>query len=390
MLIHKNLLSLVYMAGLLLVALAVTGSYWLVDYQVGISRQADQVVRLGYQQSVLAERISQLSYRYIYSESAPFEAVQQKLNEAVDAMRQNHQQLLKSPGMAAFARAADAIYFDPQYALDQKLRTFLGAASELQQEPPLLKPRHPLARFLSGEQTDELHGLLELALERYQFMADKALSRTRSLLWGMYLFIMLVLLLESLLVFRLVFQKLIRRTEVLRDLAQTDPLTGCSNRRSFIQSAEKAQRQVNQGLAEHALLMLDIDHFKRVNDLHGHPMGDKVIRKLAQTCIRNLRSSDVLGRMGGEEFAILLSGNSLESAGQVAEQLRQKLEACQVMHDSEGKEPVHFTVSIGVTRLQPGDDSAMQAVERADAALYRAKGAGRNRVVVVDEPSASG
>jgi len=382
MVIHKNLLAMVYMAGLVLVALAVTGSYFLVDYQIGLGRKADRVVQMGYQQAYLAERINALSFHYILADETRLEPARQALAEAAEQMHQLHHQLLRSPEATTFARVADEIYFAPEYELDLKLRTFLGAARELsQREAGLVDLQHPLVRFLDHMQTDELHKLLKLSLERYQTVANEALGRTRSLLWGMYLFIMLVLLLESLLVFRLVFQTLVRKAEALRDLAHTDPLTGCRNRRSFIQSAEEAQRQVNEGQAEHALLMLDIDHFKRVNDRYGHPMGDRVIRMLAQTCIRNLRGSDILGRLGGEEFAILLSGSSLCSARKVAEHLRQKLEACCVPQDAEGKPPVHFTVSIGATRLQPGDDSAMQAVERADVALYEAKTSGRNRIV---------
>lgn len=380
MLIRKNLFAFVYVIGLVLVALAVTVSHVIVDYQIEMSRKADQVVRIGYQQTVLAERINQLSFRYLLSAT---DRVRQELGRAAAQMQDNHQILLKSPDTVLFARAADEIYFDARYELDLKLRTFLGAARELQQrELEQIGLQHPLARFLDSEQTGELQILLQQALERYQAAADRALWSARSTLWGLYAFIMIVLVLESLLVFRLVFKTLVRKAETFRDLAQTDPLTGCHNRRSFMLAAEQAQEEVNAGKAEHALLMLDIDHFKQVNDTYGHPLGDAVIRRLAQTCIEHLNSRDMLGRLGGEEFAVLLRGVSIGNAHTVAELLRQRLAACTVPLEGQGAESLRFTVSIGIAGLMAGDDSVMDTIERADAALYKAKASGRNRVEV--------
>lgn len=381
-LIRKKLFAFVYVAGLVLVALAVTVSHFIVDYQLEVGRKADQVVRLGYQQAVLAERVNQLSFRYVLSAGGRASASsQQELTDAVAQMYDNHLILITSADTAEFARAADEIYFGAAYELDLKLRTFLGAARELlQRDAGQIGPQHPLARFLGTEQTGELQSLLQQALQRYKATADSALRSTRITLWGLYAFIMIVLVLESLLVFRLVFKALMNKAEAFRELAQTDPLTGCFNRRSFMLAAEQAQGQVNRRQESHALLMLDIDHFKQVNDTYGHPVGDEVIRMLAKTCIDHLRSTDMLGRLGGEEFAVLLRGTTVDNAEKVAENLRQRLEACAV--SCEGRdEPLHFTVSIGISRLEAGDDSAMDAIERADVALYRAKTSGRNRVV---------
>lgn len=379
MLIRKKLFAFVYVAGLVLVALAVTVSYFVVYHQIDIGRNADQVVRVGYQQTVLAERINHLSFRHILASD---DDVHIALANAAVKMKENHEDLLKSSDKVEFARAADDIYFDPDYELDLKLRTFLGAAEELsQRDPSQLDLEHPLARFLDSTQTEELQTLLQHALERYRAAADSALNSTRNTLWGLYAFIMIVLMLESLLVFRLVFQTLMRKAETFRDLAQTDPLTGCYNRRSFMLAAEQAQKQVNSGNAEYAILMLDIDHFKRVNDSYGHPVGDEVIRSLAQTCIIHLRSTDMLGRLGGEEFAVLLPGTSVANAETVAENLRRRIAASTVSCDCSA-EPLHFTVSIGLTAMMAGDDSAMDALERADVALYEAKASGRNRVEV--------
>jgi diguanylate cyclase (GGDEF)-like protein len=127
--------------------------------------------------------------------------------------------------------------------------------------------------------------------------------------------------------------------------------------------------------------MLDIDHFKTINDTWGHAIGDEVIRALVNASLEHLRGNDVLGRLGGEEFAVLLRGTSGENAARVAEALRQHLEGCRIETMSDNG-PVTFTVSLGVAKLSPNDDSPLDALERADQALYKAKNSGRNRVVL--------
>jgi len=381
-LVRKKLFAFVYVAGLALVALAVTISHLIVDYQLDVSRKANQVVQLGYEQVVLAERVNHLSFRYVLSTGERASVIsRQSLSHAVTQMYDGHSALIKSADTAEFAKASDEVYFGAEHELDLKLRTFLGAARELlQSDARHIESQHPLLRFLDSEQSGELQALLQLALQRYKKTADSILDSTRMTLWGLYAFIMVVLVLESLLVFRFVFQALLRKAETFRDLAQTDPLTGCFNRRSFMLATERAQEQVNRRRESHALLMLDIDHFKQVNDTYGHPVGDEVIRMLAKTCIDHLRSTDMLGRLGGEEFAVLLRGASLTDAENVAETLRQRLESCEVFY-GDAVVPLFFTVSIGVVALVSGDNSAMSAIERADKALYEAKAMGRNRVV---------
>ena len=165
----------------------------------------------------------------------------------------------------------------------------------------------------------------------------------------------------------------------LERLATTDPLSGTYNRRHFTKLAEiEIARSVrhNHPLA---LLMVDIDHFKNINDSYGHHTGDIAIYEFAETCRHLLRRSDILGRMGGEEFAVLLPETPPDGAHHIAERLREKLS--QVTIGSE-KGTVQFTVSIGVTNWRGNSDGLSELLRRADAALYEAKERGRNRVVV--------
>jgi diguanylate cyclase (GGDEF)-like protein len=186
-----------------------------------------------------------------------------------------------------------------------------------------------------------------------------------------------------------------RATHMRYDLEQqleaasnTDPLTGVSNRRRFMPALSiELQRAQRQHLPL-AVLILDIDHFKNINDQYGHFVGDGVICRLAQLCSEGLRSFDLVARMGGEEFALLLPGTDLTAALAVAERLRQQTAALS-MADDRGR-VFSFTVSIGVAVLAP-DDDALSLLTRADKALYQAKQDGRNRVrVSADGGSAAG
>ena len=126
-------------------------------------------------------------------------------------------------------------------------------------------------------------------------------------------------------------------------------------------------------------MMLDIDHFKRVNDTYGHQAGDKVIKMLAALIKRCVRETDLAGRYGGEEFAIILTDSTLENATRVAERIRGLAELLEVEHDGQ---TITFTVSLGLAQFEQSLDSPMVWLEQADQALYRAKESGRNQYCV--------
>lgn len=165
----------------------------------------------------------------------------------------------------------------------------------------------------------------------------------------------------------------------LRRLATTDILTGLPNRRHFLERLEQELARFHRFGKPTALLMIDIDHFKQVNDNYGHAMGDAVLRHFADLTLGSLRKLDLAGRLGGEEFAVLLPGADADGAHLFAERLRQKMEShpcLSATHD------VAITVSIGLTLFIDTDVGADLPLARADAALYRAKQNGRNRVEI--------
>ncbi len=168
------------------------------------------------------------------------------------------------------------------------------------------------------------------------------------------------------------------QNEELETLAKRDPLTGIANRRAFMDWFESQFASAKREGTVLSCVMADIDHFKRINDTHGHATGDEVIRRLAELLAPTVRSSDAVCRYGGEEFCIVLTDVESEEATQVAERLREKAR-------SPGFARVPFTVSFGVASTASGASTLAELLEQADRALYASKEGGRNRVTRWDD-----
>jgi diguanylate cyclase (GGDEF)-like protein len=170
-----------------------------------------------------------------------------------------------------------------------------------------------------------------------------------------------------------------RRTQVeaLERAAGSDPLTGIANRRAFIAALDDAAKF--SGERRCCLAIFDIDHFKQVNDRHGHAAGDEVLKAVAGEAQRALRGSDLLARVGGEEFAAILPDAILSDAYTACERLRQRVEALCVDAGLRGK--IRVTVSVGLVEITPGTP-ASALYEAADQALYVAKNEGRNMLKI--------
>ena len=164
----------------------------------------------------------------------------------------------------------------------------------------------------------------------------------------------------------------------LERLAQTDTLTGLANRRHFMSLAEQELSRTARYGGDLSVLMMDIDHFKQVNDTYGHQTGDLVIQKLGDLCKQALRDIDIVGRIGGEEFAVILPQTGSQQAVEAAERLRTMVDTARVPMD-QGM-PLHFTVSIGVTSVEMTGANLDTLLGIADNAMYAAKKGGRNQV----------
>jgi len=164
----------------------------------------------------------------------------------------------------------------------------------------------------------------------------------------------------------------------LRRIADRDHLTGALTRRAFTTELNRSIALFQRHQRPASLLLFDIDHFKRINDTHGHPAGDRVIRGVAQLCATLQRPSDTLGRLGGEEFGILLPETAEADAAKAAQRFCEAIAAAEIANDP----PLRVTVSFGVAEVGEERDTPDDWLAAADAALYDAKRSGRNRIAV--------
>ena len=167
--------------------------------------------------------------------------------------------------------------------------------------------------------------------------------------------------------------------ETMREATLVDPLTGCATRAEGLRRFEAELRRAERSKTSLAVLMLDLDHFKSINDRYGHNTGDAVLSAVGETLLGTLRASDIRSRWGGEEFLVVLPESTIERASSAAESLRQRIAATTVR---DGTNTVRVTTSIGITIARPGETDIPRLLGRADTALYQAKSEGRNRVLV--------
>ena len=278
-----------------------------------------------------------------------FEAYLKQLNERLEAF-QGHLQV---------ASEGHADSRDAARELDTQIREQVdGLQSSVQEAADLDSLKHVLESHLEG---------LLGTMDQHQQQRDQREQEVAARLKG---------LAERVANMEQEAQGYREHLEVQRQKALLDPLTGLPNRAAWSERLDHEVNAWHQRGNSLSLAMLDLDHFKRINDGYGHLAGDKVLKIIANVLRKRLRSTDFIARFGGEEFVLLMPNSSLVDALAVGEVLRAAIEACPFHFKGE---PVTVTVSMGVAQFQPGERSDL-ALKRADAALYRAKAAGRNRV----------
>jgi diguanylate cyclase (GGDEF)-like protein len=183
------------------------------------------------------------------------------------------------------------------------------------------------------------------------------------------------------------FHRMLASNQRLEELASHDNLTGALNARAYYEWCDQQILLCGRARQPYAVLFIDLDHFKAINDTHGHDAGDAVLKMSAHTLQRYIRKSDALGRIGGEEFSVFLPNTDRPGAVALAEQLREHLEVARVRHDQRD---LQVTASIGVAASSGATPVTLRALQsQADTAMYEAKKAGRNRVSALELPDAS-
>ncbi|MFM6989664.1 MAG: diguanylate cyclase [Arenimonas sp.] len=292
--------------------------------------------------------------------------------------------LLGHPERSFSARNPD-LWFEMVSRARGQIRADQGVYLFRRIDPFTLSVEHPVqhGRGIAPESDDaHWHGVMVLFIPEESWLQRSMLRQ----LPGQLALVLIVLLLAvvSWIGAKLQVQKAAARAERARHMqemehqAHTDVLTGAFNRRHFYLFGERELSRARRIEDPLSLLMLDIDHFKRINDEYGHDIGDEALKLLTRTCLQQLRPHDLFARTGGEEFAALLPHTGIADAAMVAERIRRSVEAL-VLPVPDGRE-VRLTVSIGVVQWHAGDADLDALFKRADRKLYQAKDEGRDRV----------
>lgn len=375
--------TLIYAIALGLIASLAVVTHLAMDAIVMHEEETARVVNISGRQRMLSQRLAMLALeRGKTADLATRQALSDEMLKSITLMESSHDVLRNgskdldiSPGRG---RGIAAIYDQPPYFLDRQVTAYIDQARRLS----ALSVGDPAEDRLLSDLLAAAHGPillgLDAAVKQYESDSEASLKGLRHTLIGLLAAMLLTLAAEAIFIFRPLFRKLEAAHLRLLDAARTDPLTGCMNRRYLMDAAAREVAREKRDGQSMSVMVLDVDHFKMINDTYGHALGDEALLVLVHTLIANIRASDLLGRIGGEEFAILLPETSIEQAMPVAEKLRACVASTPV---SNGNVSFNMTASIGLASLDPAQSDFLSALERADKALYAAKKSGRNRVV---------
>lgn len=377
--ISPRALTARYAVALGIIAVLSLSSHLVLEASLQSNEGTAAVINKSGRQRMLSQRIASLADQYRAGDLS----ARDELTKATDEFESANHFLLKTveaqPVGSGNGAALQELYFSSVSALDAQVRNFTADArrvSELSPNDPAIE--QPLAR-INGAAREALLTGLNRVVSIEQFDSEQRITHLEYLQWGILGVVLVTLSLEAGVIFRPMVRSIKDYTAELLRLATVDHLTGAANRRHFMVRCEAEIARNRRYGRPASILMLDIDHFKSINDTYGHAAGDAVLAVVGDVLRDMVRQIDIWGRMGGEEFAILLVETPLPGAAIVAERIRERFAKTSV--DYEGKK-IEFTVSIGCTAFWRDDMALDDGLRVADQLMYQAKQAGRNRVMV--------
>jgi len=282
--------------------------------------------------------------------------------------------------------ATNDIFQNQQYQLGKKLTQFVQIGDDFLKYNRIGKKAEAGAAFiaLTGDLSKVLDLNLDLALEQYRSDTLKEIQRGYELQFIGLVIILLVLVMEALFIFNPLVKYLEEYHKYLIKLALTDMLTDLNNRRAFMQLANAGLDHFKRHKKPFVLVLMDLDHFKAVNDTYGHKVGDLVLQHYSALMKKTLRAHDTMGRIGGEEFAIFLPQTTPEEAMSLIERCRKTVAETPCPYtDANGEQKsLNYTSSFGAVSVSEGSWTLDQLFIQADEQLYKAKEQGRNQVVL--------
>ena len=376
-------LTLGYTIALSIVAAMSLLSHLTLEGVIRSNEGAGAVINVSGRQRMLSQRIASLSAQVTLG----IPGARETLKDSIVQFEQAHKTLVEGGGPQGFAPSSDpglrALYFGGPHPLDTAVKEFIGLAREV----TVLDAGDPSAAAVSRRIYDQADKPLLDALNEvvtfHQSASEAHLGTLKQLQTASLLVVIGTLVLEAMLIFRPMVDRLRRSMAELRLMASTDPLTGALNRRSFNDRLDLELGRSSRTGQTLSLMLLDADHFKAINDRYGHGVGDAVLRMIVTILKGSLRAADAVGRIGGEEFVVLMPDTTLAQAELVANRCRETIALNRV---PTSKSAVGVTVSIGVDVVQLEPRAFEAVLVRADTALYAAKAGGRNQVRVVAPP----
>ncbi len=379
-----RLFTVTYCGALLLIGSLTVGLHFFQVQIVESQKRNAEIINVAGRQRMLSQKVA-LHYQNYVAENDADRQVEhyRSFEEAVTVMRDSHGALTVglfslSPTDPSYDRL-NALYYG-ETRLDERVKQYLADA-EVAMNQTVLGTVTPDTKFLG--MSAPLLTDLDVAVASYERNAASQVDHVKRVSVWCAVAIIVLLLAEAVFIFRPVGRRMYLAEEELRALALTDPLTGCHNRRGFMTAATAMIALMRRHDKSVACVIFDIDHFKRVNDTYGHATGDEVIIMVVRAALGNLRESDVLGRVGGEEFAIFLPNTDVQGARLVAEKIRKAIEITPYKDENYD---FYVTASFGVSASVPTTSSCPAAfMDASDDQLYRAKRSGRNKVCTTDD-----
>jgi len=322
----------------------------------------------------------------VISQAAAFKASKDSFDD--DLINQSLDQLQKECSRIETygSDAINGILRDPQFELNDRIKKFVKITDDYLMYTRTDRKVEAAAAFtvLTGEPSRVLEINLDLALQQYRAAVMKQIEHSYELQFVGVLIILLVLFLEATFIFRPIVRHLAEYHQHLIKLALTDMLTGLNNRRAFMQLANAGLDYYNRHKKPFALVLMDLDHFKLINDTYGHKVGDLVLQHYSALVQKGLRAHDMLGRIGGEEFAIFLPQTTAEEAMPMIERLRKTVSdaSCPYIDGNGENKMLKYSASFGVLTVTSGKWTLDELFIKVDEQLYKAKEQGRNRVEV--------
>ncbi|MCB9991941.1 MAG: diguanylate cyclase [Rhodospirillales bacterium] len=384
------LLTIGYMLALVIIAVMSVCIHVVIGQVV--KEQNNAAVVVSGRQAKLSQKIAFYATQYVQYRDPVFH---DQLEDAVLLMHDSHKALIQGDKGLNIPDSPSGqiqrVYFGLPYNLDKKVTDFLMHADAFLDKPAeQISADDPDYRYLIETAKGPLITALDAATMAYEAESEIRIAKLQSYQKMALFVIFATLIAEAVLIFRPLVSRVHRYAERLKQLALTDGLTGVDNSRSFMHKCMKELKRCRRLEKPLCVAILDIDHFKSVNDRYGHLVGDDVLKAFAQFVQRSMRIEDEFARIGGEEFAVLLPHTPLDGAALVADRIRNIVEISPIRPENYDGGELFITVSIGVAEVDldaPSIDAAMSA---ADKALYKAKTGGRNRVVASDDYSSVG